>query len=337
MAIERTGRRPDQPGDRETTLENLYFDSLLLIGRQAAELCPQEGRAAQETLLRLRRRLTYRSEVQDLEDAHDAVHATMRDFGSRSRERISQITSERNGILDSATRMAELYAARDRAHLERLRDLARKMQDLAVTGDSQANAIAMALTQLAETFQDDHALSQLRVHRELSGFEQRRKGAEEHSVVDSLTGFLTRQEIETRMRDALSLGRQFCILKLGIHEFSGLAEHHGDEAQEQLRKAAADKLCDQVRPRDLIAQWDPKTFVLLFFDCTLPVAEARAEAISTWLSGDYRLYVGTEVLHADVQLTAAATEARADEHPDHFVARAEALSPAVLLPAGAMR
>ena len=104
-----------------------------------------------------------------------------------------------------------------------------------------------------------------------------------------------------------------------------------------MRKAAADKLCDQVRPRDLIAQWDPKTFVLLFFDCTLPVAEARAEAISTWLSGDYRLYVGTEVLHADVQLTAAATEARADEHPDHFVARAEALSPAVLLPAGAMR
>jgi GGDEF domain-containing protein len=337
MALDKKSRRPDQPGDRETTLENLYLDSLLLMGRQAGELCPQEGRAAQETLLRLRRRLTYRSEVQDLQDAHDAVHATMRDFGSRSRDRSSQVNSELNGVFDTATRMADLYAARDRAHLERLRDLTRKMQDLAVMGDPQLNAVALALTQLTDTFQDDHVLSQLRARRELAGFEQRRKSAEEQSVVDALTGFLTRPEIESRMRDALSLGRQFCILKLGIHEFSGLAEQYGEEAHEQLRKAAADKLCDQVRPRDLIAQWDPSTFVLLFFDCTLAVAESRAEEISAWLSGDYRLYVGTEVLHADVQLTAAATEARAGEHPDHFVARAAALSPAVLTPAGSIR
>ncbi len=329
--------QPDRQSstEKEAILLNCYLDVLLIMGRQAAEICPSVGAGAQETTHRLRRRLAFESRPQDLDEAHDILHGTMRDFGRRAKEQSDERALEFVNLYSLASRTSALQAARDRSYLEQLRDVTRKLQDAAMCLDPEetrrrCEQTAITLTRITELFQDDSSMSQVQLRQELAGFEERRKVAEEASALDPLTGLFNREEVERRMRDALALGKQFCILKLGVHEFSGLSDRYGDQINDLLRKSAADKLSAQVRPRDILAQWDPNTFLLLFFDCSLAVAESRADQISMWLSGDYRLYLDDQIVHADVQLTAAATEVQPGEHPDKFVARAEALSPVVL-------
>jgi GGDEF domain-containing protein len=325
-----------EPTDQEVALSNAYLETLLLLGRCTAEVCPPIGSGVQETLLRLRRRLAFDPQTQAITDAQAVVDNTVRDFSRRAKEHIDTRALEASHLFSLTNRTADLLAARDRSYLELLREVTRKMQFISTCEDPgevrrNCDRVAIALTQLTETFQDDSAIALAQLRRELSAWDQRRKDTDEFTSLDPVTGLFSRAEIEHRIRQALVSGRQFCILKLGVHEFSGLAEAHGIEGIHLMMKAAADKLNDQIRPRDVVGQWDDHTFLLLFFNCPIEKAESRAQQISAWLSGDYRLMIEAQVVHADVQLTAAATETQPGESEAEFVARAEALSPVVLL------
>ncbi len=324
-----------EPTEREQALSNAYLDTLLIMGRCAAEVCPPLGTGVHETLLRLRRRLAFDPRTQALSDAHGVVENTVRDFGRRAKEHSDRRIAESTNLLALVSQTADLFAARDRSYLELLREVTRRLQTAVTTSNpeearQQCERITFALTKLTETFQDDSAISLMQLRQELAAYEQRRQTAEETTTIDPVTGLFTRREVEHRIRQSLSIGKQFCILKLGIHEFSGLEDGHGRLGMDLLMRSAAEKLIEQVRPRDMAGQWDPRTFILLFFDCPLENAESRAQQISMWLSGDYKLEIKKLPVHADVQLTGAATEAQPGENVDSFLVRAEALSPVLL-------
>jgi diguanylate cyclase (GGDEF)-like protein len=322
--------------EREQALSSAYLDTLLIMGRCAAEVNPPLGTGVHETLLRLRRRLAFDPRTQALSDAHAVVENTVRDFGRRAKDHADRRIAESSNLLALVTQTADLFAARDRSYLELLREVTRKMQTAVTSSDPedarrQCERITFALTKLTETFQDDSAISLMQLRQELASYEQRRQAAEELTTIDPVTGLFTRKEVEHRMRQSIAIEKQFCILKLGIHEFSGFEDEHGQAGMNLLMRSAAEKLIEQVRPRDMAGQWDPRTFILLFFDCPLENAEFRAQQISVWLSGDYKLVVQKVPVHADVQLTGAATERQPGEPVDSFLERAQALSP-VLIP-----
>jgi diguanylate cyclase (GGDEF)-like protein len=324
-----------EPTEREQALSNAYLDTLLIMGRCAAEVCPPLGTGVHETLLRLRRRLAFDPRTQALSDAHAVVENTVRDFGRRAKDHSDRRIAESANLLSLVSQTADLFAARDRSYLELLREVTRKLQTAVSSNDpesaiQQCERITFALTKLTETFQDDSAISLMQLRQELAAYEQRRQTAEETTTIDLITGLFTRKEVEHRIRQSLAIGKQFCILKLGIHEFSGFEDEHGRQGMDLLMRSAAEKLIEQVRPRDTAGQWDPRTFILLFFDCPLENAESRAHQISMWLSGDYKLQIKKLPVHADVQLTGAATEVQPGESVETFLARAEALSPVLL-------
>ncbi|MBS1833069.1 MAG: GGDEF domain-containing protein [Acidobacteria bacterium] len=324
------------PTDTELALSNAYLEALRVTGRCAAEVCPPLGAGVQETLLRLRRRLAFSPQRQALDEAQTVLESTVRDFGRRAKENSDRRRQQTAKLYDLAQRTAELYAARDRSYLELLAEVTRKLQSVA-TVDNPAEIrehtakIAMALTQLTETYREDSALSHAELRDELAAFEATRRETEEITTLDPITGAFTRREMEHRIRVALQTDRQFCILKLGVHEFSGFREEHGQPGMNLLMKTAYERLGEQIRPRDVVGQWDPSTFLLLFFDCPLDNAESRAHQISLWLSGEYKLTLAKELVYADVQLTGAATEAQTGESIDAFLERAECLSPVVLI------
>ncbi|BDC52211.1 hypothetical protein F183_A45260 [Bryobacterales bacterium F-183] len=327
---------PDStPTDTELALSNAYLEALRVTGRCAAEVCPPLGAGVQETLLRLRRRLAFSPQRQALDEAQMVLESTVRDFGRRAKENSDRRRQQTAKLYDLAQRTAELYAARDRSYLELLAEVTRKLQSVSTLEDAQevrenTSKIALALTKLTETYRQDSAQSHAELRDELAAFDAARRENEEITTIDPVTGAFTRREVEHKIRVALQTERQFCILKLGVHEFSGFREEHGEPGMNLLMKTAHDRLGEQIRPRDVVGQWDPSTFLLLFFDCPLDNAEARAHQISLWLSGEYKLYLGREQVYADVQLTGAATEARKGESIDAFLERAACLSPVVL-------
>lgn len=324
------------PTDTELALSNAYLEALRVTGRCAAEVCPPLGAGVQETLLRLRRRLAFSPQRQALDEAQGVLEATVRDFGRRAKENSDRRRQQTDKLFDLAQRTAQLYAARDRSYLELLAEVTRKLQSVSTIDSPEeirdhTAKIAVALTKLTDTYREDSAQSHAELRDELAAFEATRRETEEITTVDPVTGAFTRREMEHRIRVALQTERQFCILKLGVHEFSGFREEHGQPGINLLMKTAHDRLGEQVRPRDVVGQWDPSTFLLLFFDCPLDNAESRAHQISLWLSGEYKLTLHKELVYADVQLTGAATEAQTGESIDSFLERAECLSPVVLI------
>ena len=171
------------PTDTELALSNAYLEALRVTGRCAAEVCPPLGAGVQETLLRLRRRLAFSPQRQALDEAQTVLESTVRAFGRRAKENSDRRRQQTAKLYDLAQRTAELYAARDRSYLELLAEVTRKLQSVA-TVDNPAEIrehtakIAMALTQLTETYREDSALSHAELRDELAAFEATRRETE---------------------------------------------------------------------------------------------------------------------------------------------------------------
>ena len=318
---------------RERELSNCYLSSLLMLGRCAAEVYPPIGQGVHETLLRLRRRLAFDPHYRGLTETHQVAEHMMRDFGRRAKEMLDRRTSESDHILQVTSLTANLLAARDRSYLEQFRETLRKLRDAVnktTDGDDLREAvelIAESVARTVDTFQDDSKLSQAQLEQEIEEFARRRRADQTMTILDASTGLFNREEMQRRIRISMRVKQQFSVLKLTVHDFSALKDQLGEPGEEQLMRQVAERLTEQVRPRDIVGRWTLRTFLMIFNDCQMANAESRAAQISRWLTDTYRVQTKEGSVTADVHVTATATEPQPSETPDDFVGRADALSP----------
>ena len=317
---------------RERELSDCYLNSLLMLGRCAAEVYPPIGQGVHETLLRLRRRLAFDPHYRGLTETHQVAEGMMRDFGRRAKEMLDRRTAESDHILQVTSLTASLLAARDRSYLEQFRETLRRLHDAVRNQEgedlrAEVELIAESVARTLETFQDDSKLSQAQLEQEIEEFERRRRTAQTMTILDANTGLFNREEMQRRIRISLRVKQQFSVLKLSVHDFSALNDELGQAGEDQLMKLVAERLIEQVRPRDIVGRWAPRVFLMVFNDCPIENAEARSAQISRWLSDVYRVTTKQGSLAAEVHVTATATEPQPSETPDDFVVRADALSP----------
>jgi len=322
--------RANTPRERE--LSDCYLNSLLMLGRCAAEVYPPIGQGVHETLLRLRRRLAFDPQYRSLTETHQVAEGMMRDFGRRAKEMLDRRTAESDHILQVTSLTANLLAARDRSYLEQFRETLRRLQDAVKNNEGEAlcrevELIAESVKRTVDTFQDDSKLSQAQLEQEIEEFERRRHSAQTMTILDANTGLYNREEMQRRIRISLRVKQQFSVLKLSVHDFSALNDQLGQVGEEQLMKLVAERLIEQVRPRDIVGRWSARVFLMVFNDCPFANAESRAAQISRWLSDTYRVVTKDGDVAADVHVTATATEPHPSETPDDFVERCDALSP----------
>ena len=317
---------------RERELSDCYLNSLLMLGRCAAEVYPPIGQGVHETLLRLRRRLAFDPHYRGLTETHQVAEHMMRDFGRRAKEMLDRRTSESDHILQVTTLTANLLAARDRSYLEQFREVLRRLQDALARSEGaelleEVEMIAQSVARTVVTFQDDSKLSQAQLAQEIEEFERRRRADQTMTILDANTGLFNREEMQRRIRISLRVKQQFSVLKLTVHDFSALNDQLGTPGEDQLMKLVAERLIEQVRPRDIVGRWNARSFLMVFNDCPLVNAESRAAQISRWLTDVYRVSIKEGSVSADVHVTATATEPLPIETPDDFVFRCDALSP----------
>lgn len=322
-----------RPGaSRERELSDCYLSSLLMLGRCAAEVYPPIGQGVHETLLRLRRRLAFDPHYRGLAETHQVAEHMMRDFGRRAKEMLDRRTAESDHILRVTSLTANLLAARDRSYLEQFREVLRRLQDAVAKTEGEdlrqeIELITESVGRTVETFQDDSKLSQAQLEQEIEEFERRRNAAQTMTILDLNTGLFNREEMQRRVRISMRVKQQFSVLKLTVHDFSALKDQLGVPGEEQLMRLVAERLIEQVRPRDIAGRWGPRVFLMVFNDCPIMNAESRAAQISRWLTDTYRVSVKEGSVNAEVHVTATATEPQTIETPDEFVERADALSP----------
>ena len=331
LSPRQAAEQPRPALSRERELSDCYLNSLLMLGRLAAEVYPPIGQGVHETLLRLRRRLAF-DQYRRLTETHQVAEHLMRDFGRRAKEMLDRRTSESDHILQVTSLTANLLAARDRSYLEQFREVLRRLQDAVAKSDGEdlrieVELIAESVARTVETFQDDSKLSQAQLAQEIEEFERRRRVAQTMTILDATTGLFNREEMQRRIRISMRVKQQFSVLKLTVHEFSALNDQLGVPGEEQLMKLVSERLIEQVRPRDIAGRWSARVFLMVFNDCPVVNAESRAAQISRWLTDTYRVAIKEGSVTAEVHVTATSTEPQASETPDDFVLRADALSP----------
>ena len=317
---------------RERELSDCYLSSLLMLGRCAAEVYPPIGQGVHETLLRLRRRLSFDPQYRGLTETHQVAEHMMRDFGRRAKGMLDRRTSESDHILQVTSLTASLLAARDRSYLEQFRQVLRRLQDAVSKSEGEdlrgkIELIAESVSRTVEAFQDDSKLSQAQLAQEIEEFERRRRVAQTMTILDANTGLFNREEMQRRIRISMRVKQQFSVLKLSVHDFSALNDQLGVPGEDQLMKLVSERLIEQVRPRDIVGRWASRVFLMVFNDCPVANAESRAAQISGWLTDTYRVAIKEGSVAAEVHVTATATEPQTSETPDDFVLRADALSP----------
>jgi GGDEF domain-containing protein len=315
---------------REQNLTDYYLNALMMLGRCAAEAHPGVGRGVHESLLRLRRRLAFHSEIELLDETHAAVESTMRDFGLRAKEMAEDRARESERLIQTVRQVDEMLRVRDRSYVELLREISYRLTTALSANDGEAaQRVADRLASCVSGFAEESRQMQAQLRQEIDAWRERQQSREPQSDIDESTGLPNRQEATRRMRSACQAGEAFCLVKFSVHEFSGLRDRAKGSGWEELIRLVAERVLEQVRPRDLVTRWNEHDLLVLLFDCPLPNAEARAAQIGRWLSGEYRVRVRSEWELAEVQVTAAATERYTGESSDQFVERADALSPAI--------
>ncbi len=100
---------------------------------------------------------------------------------------------------------------------------------------------------------------------------------------DSLTGVLSRRGIRAPLYDGMkkrtTQQRSFSMIMIRIDYFTKIVDNYGGEAMDEILKASANLLRQNVRHSDYVARWDVETFLLLCPDTTAEQARHVAETM----------------------------------------------------------
>jgi len=291
------------PSEVSTTPEQTLFalhnavHSYLSLVRATAgalgEICPQVGAPFHDRLLGMQRRLAFDSSPQAIEQNHEEIERQIAECTSQTGEYMDQIWRDVQSVLGVVTRSADAIATRNAFYNNRLRQFAQDMGSRAVEGDPEvldqtraldANGLESCVESMSN--ESEEMLSQFRF--DVQALATKLEGARVATSMDPETGVLTRREMERKLvGDSASL-RTRTILRFEITGFDKLIGRLGESLAATIRKEFAARLIKQVRPDDVIGQWGPAQFVVLFRsspDEALP----RARQIAQALGGVYML------------------------------------------------
>jgi diguanylate cyclase (GGDEF)-like protein len=122
-------------------------------------------------------------------------------------------------------------------------------------------------------------------------------------AVDASTQLSSRQQFESQIRTAFSLGTPFSLLLLRTRNLRTLQIQFGEAVLENLLSAFAKRLRTCIRPDDPAGRWGDERFAVIF-EGAASAARAKAKAVAEHCSGTYVCMVDGKpmrpVLHIDV-------------------------------------
>ncbi|MEL6892123.1 MAG: GGDEF domain-containing protein [Actinomycetota bacterium] len=149
------------------------------------------------------------------------------------------------------------------------------------------------------------------------------------ATTDPLTGLRNRSELAPLTTAAVSgirEGRPSSLLVLDVDHFQRINEAHGHRVGDDVLRALARSLRDQVRDDDVIIRLDGEELAVGMLDTALPDARRRAEAIRAVVEADlaYAVAARSEVELASVTVSVGVAAAEMDDDSASWLHRADA-------------
>ena len=157
---------------------------------------------------------------------------------------------------------------------------------------------------------------------QLTEFQKRLERAESRATIDALTGLINRGEGELRLRKAIGTGHQVSIILIDLNGFKQVNDHWGHSAGDQVLKAFATALTQNVRPTDSACRWGGDEF-LVIMNGNEEVARERALKLRAKLRMMHKLVVLGRIIEVDVSASLGVAQARSGEPLEDLLTRAD--------------
>jgi len=147
---------------------------------------------------------------------------------------------------------------------------------------------------------------------------------EEMATTDGLTGVANRHVfdsiVEQVRRSAKRRHKKVSLVSIDIDHFKEVNDTYGHQAGDEILKAVANGIQEQIRESDTLCRWGGEEFLLLLDDCTLQQAAERAESVRKFIKKQVIQIKGENVR---VTLSCGVTECRVDEPLFEVVTRVD--------------
>lgn len=162
------------------------------------------------------------------------------------------------------------------------------------------------------------------LQREMHTYRRQLDQASTDANRDPLTGLSNRRYLELQLAELVASKIPFCLVLLDFNRFKQVNDQYGHLAGDELLRAFASRLANQVREDDLAVRWGGDEFILML-PVSLPDALSRAKLLERHLSGDYRLQLGDQRFRVNLTFTIAVAEHKSGETVEQVIARADTL------------
>ena len=288
----------------ETTLD-AYRGSLDAMGSRAAQVCPALGHDLQDSLTKLKDKLSAGLSVESVEHTGQKVVEELEDWGERAAAYYKKKAAEAREIMVTLAQTAEVIAERDSRYAGQFGDLTGTLKAIANLDDlSQIRQSillsASKLSSYVERLTQENEKSVRHLRSELATFQSRLEEAERLASQDPLTGLSNRRYTESQIQIRIAKAIPFCVLVLDLNGFKKVNDLHGHLVGDDLLKQFAARLRSALRSSDVIGRWGGDEFVVVL-DCEAVQASSRVVSIHKKLAGGYPI----SGAHGFVTLTAA--------------------------------
>ena len=306
-----------------------YLAAIQMFQKHAIEASAGEWQAYRERVGALHRELFADPSVAGLERSRTALDQEVEAYAAKVAAHYKESETEVKQIMSLLSEATGTLTERNNKYNGQFHGFAVEIEQTAQSDDLRKIRFQLSeqvekLKVCADNFRDESATTLKPLQQELKSFEVRLLNAERMASTDSLTEVFNRREGEKRAQERILAGGIFCLLVLDLNRFKWINDTYGHNCGDQVLKAVARKIQDQIRPCDTVCRWGGDEF-LIIMECGLKDAMTRARQISQKLQGRYEVDVSGRRTQVDVSACCGVACHIPGETMEHVFERADVM------------
>jgi diguanylate cyclase (GGDEF)-like protein len=257
-----------------------YRGALSAIEQHAIDACPPIAVEHRARIRELARMVESGLDVSLFEESRELLVQRLKDFAREAGSFYSEKETAIKDILSLlATATGSVRTCND-VYGARFSTLGNELEALTQVDDvllirQRLTVSAVVLRECVLGMQRDSTLAIEALEYQVNFFKEQLAEAEAIAYSDSMTQLPNRREAERQIDTRIEYRRPVCLILFDVDEFKSINDRFGRESGDQVLRAFANALREQMRSADLAVRWGGDEFlVMLDPDIRDPVARA---------------------------------------------------------------
>jgi diguanylate cyclase (GGDEF)-like protein len=301
--------------------------AILTMAQYVVEIDSELATAHRAHLTDLAGSISLSATPADVSEHRAALRNELRDYRDRAAKHLHQLHQELSAKAASLQQLFEAMTAGDGDHEQRMARTLTALRDLADdprTGllRTQLLATAESLSQNLDELKRQNQLTVAQFLMEIQVLHNRIESLQTAVAVDASTQLASRQQFESQVRTAFSLGTPFSLLLLRTRNLASIQRQFGDVVLENLLAAFAKRLRTCLRAEDPAGRWGEDRFAVVL-EGSNSTARAKAKAVAEHCSGTYVCMIDGKPMRPVLQTDVGVVDSGSGDSAERLIQRAE--------------